>query len=125
MIKTTIAVVAMTLGLAVHTAHATDNHQHGAQQATPAKAAEVKGLGGSGQACKNGKCGEGKGAGMQSCCCSHMMGKMDMMQGDGHGGMDQEAMMERMHMMEKRMDMMQMMMERMSTGAAGAMPAGK
>jgi hypothetical protein len=51
-----------------------------------------------------------------------MMGKGGMMSHGPEGG-DHDAMMARMHQMEKRMDMMQMMMEKMmKSGGGDAMP---
>jgi hypothetical protein len=108
MIKTAITVAAMAMGLTVHTVYAAENHQHGAQQATPAATAEVKALGGSGKACKDGSQNQDN-AGMKSCCCAGMMSKNMGMNHDSDG-MDQAAMMERMRMMEERMEMMQKMM---------------
>ncbi|QTQ38340.1 Uncharacterized protein ToN1_42380 [Aromatoleum petrolei] len=58
------------------------------------------------------------GKGMMGGMMSGMMGGMGMMGADPSGA-SPEAMAQRMHQMERRMDMMQMMMERM------AAPAGK
>jgi hypothetical protein len=67
--------------------------------------------------------------GMMSMDCPMMSGGMDMgMMGQGGmgmmgGGGPQDPMTNRMQMMEKRMDMMQMMIEQMSRGQQPAMPA--
>jgi hypothetical protein len=56
------------------------------------------------------------------------MGGMGMMGGGGMGmmgGKDLDLTMDRMRMMEKRMDMMQMMMEQMSKGQPASLPAAK
>jgi len=54
-----------------------------------------------------------------------MMGGGAMMMGPGGAGGDAEPMMNRMQQMERRMDMMQMMMERQMGGAAGTPPQGR
>lgn len=120
--KSVIAILAMAFGMASISAHAMENHQHCQQKAAPSmKAAQLESLGGSGKACKDGKCGSQNKemSGMGGCCCANMMsrnmgmkcdqGGMAMNQ-DNAGGMDQAAMMERMRMMEERMEMMQKMM---------------
>lgn len=56
--------------------------------------------------------GQQMGMGDAGCPMMGMMGRGGMMMGSGGAGMDPEAMMNRMQHMEKRMDMMQMMMER-------------
>ena len=114
-----IGILSMMLSLGVSAAMA-ETHVHGA------KADKVQSLGG-GKKCE--KCDKNKGGAkgdmMEGCCCKGMMGKMDMMSGDKggdmgmmHGGMDHDAMAERMQKMEARMDMMQKMMEQMSKGPA-------
>jgi len=64
---------------------------------------------------KGGMMGEGMGMGM-------MGGGMGMM-GEGKAGAPPDAMMNRMNMMEKRMDMMQMMMEQITKPQGQPMPA--
>ena len=64
--------------------------------------------------------GKGMAGGM---ACPMMSGGMEGgmgMMGGGQGGMGPEAMMSRMQMMEKRMDVMQTMMEQMSKQPAPA-----
>lgn len=96
-----ILVMSMMFGLGMSAAYAAETHDHGA------KTEKVQSLGG-GKKCD--KCnknkGDAKGGMMDGCCCKDMMDKMGMMQ----GGMDHDAMGERMKKMEERMDMMQKMM---------------
>jgi hypothetical protein len=93
-----ILVLSMVLGLGMSGAGAAEPRDPGA------KAGKVESLGG-GKTCD--KCNRHKGGKMETCCCADMKDKMGMMQ----GGMDHDAMAERMQQMEARMDRMQKMME--------------
>lgn len=108
-----ILVLSVMLGLTMSSVRAAEGHDHG-QAAAAAKSGKVESLGG-GKKCD--KCNKNKSGGMGGdmgkCCCAGMKEKMGMMSGDQQGGMDRDAMMERMQKMEARMDMMHKMMEQM------------
>ena len=104
-----ILAVSLFLGLTMSTVRAADSHDHG-QASAGAKTEKVQSLGG-GKTCD--KCKKNKAGGMDKCCCTGMKEKMGMMSGEHQGGMDHDAMMERMQKMEARMGMMQKMMEQM------------
>ncbi len=59
------------------------------------------------------------------CPMMGMMGGGGMMMGPGGAGIDAEAMMNRMQLMERRMDMMQMMMERQMGAPRAPAPEGQ
>jgi len=114
-----ILVVSMMLGLTMSSVRAADSHDHG-QATAGAKTEKVQSLGG-GKTCdkckKNKAGGMGDMGGMDKCCCAGMKEKMGMMHGDHQGGMDHNAMMERMQKMEARMDMMERMGKAQGTPA--------
>lgn len=123
--KAVISLVAvMVLALGMSAVRAADTHDHGA--AMGGKAGKVQSLGG-GKTCD--KCNKNKSgdkvSSMGSSCCCSKMGKMGGMMSDDkqggmgmmQGGMEHDAMAERMQKMEERMEMMQkMMMEQKSKG---------
>ena len=109
----TLTILSAALALAFP-AYADDAHHPEKQQDKPAAAAQAPAK----AMPDNPKKTKGQpAAGAAIDCPMHkdgmgMMGKGGMM-GHGGEGSQHEAMMDRMHQMEKRMDMMQMMMEQM------------
>lgn len=104
-----ILILSIMLGLTMSTVRAAESHDHG-QTTAGAKTEKLPSLGG-GKTCD--KCKKNKGGGMSGCCCVGMKEKMGMMSGNDQGGMDHDALSERMQNMEARMNMMQKMMEQM------------
>lgn len=108
MIRTTIAVLAMSFGLATLPATAAQGHQHGRQQAGNAQAESP----GGGSACRDGKCASrSPGRAGMGCCCAAMpakrtcnMGGSQDMQGED---MAAAEMRERIRALEERVDAMQ------------------